>query len=269
MLCIGEFARLAGVSVRMLRHYDRLDLLRPQRVDPHSGYRSYSTVQLDRANQLIALRDLGFTLEQVGRLLDGDLPGEAVTVLLRRRRDELREQLTADQSRLRSVEARLRAIEKESPMSAFTESALPELRLVQLSVRIEEMSQIELVMGDMFARVADLIADAGLRPTGPGVATYTPDDGGLIAAAAEPIGDAPVPDGLEAVGVAPHPRALVARYTGPDVGGIQQAWQELVAEVETRELVPEGTCREVYLTTPFEDPGAGWVVDLQQPVAAS
>lgn len=269
MLSIGEFARLAGVSVRMLRHYDRLGLLRPQRVDPHSGYRWYSTVQLERANQLIALKDLGFTLEQVGRLLDVDLPGEAVAVLLRRRRDELSEQLTADRDRLRSVEARLRAIEKENPMSGFTEGALPELRLVREWVRIEEMNQIGDVMGDMFARVTDLISDAGLSPTGPGVATYTPDGDGLIAAAAEPIGDAPVPDGLESVVVAAEPRALVARYLGPDLGGIQQAWQQLVSEVERRGLVPQGTCREVYLTTPFEDPGAGWVVDLQQPVAAS
>ena len=72
MLSIGEFARVAGVSARMLRHYDHLGLLRPQHVDPYSGYRLYSTVQLDRANQLVALKDLGFTLEQVGQLLDGE-----------------------------------------------------------------------------------------------------------------------------------------------------------------------------------------------------
>ena len=70
MLSIGEFARLAGVSVRMLRHYDQLGLLRPERVDPHSGYRRYAAAQLERANQLVALKDLGFTLEQVGVLLD-------------------------------------------------------------------------------------------------------------------------------------------------------------------------------------------------------
>src|SRR6476660_3103900 len=58
MLSIGDFARLAGVSVRMLRHYDALGLLRPARVDPDSGYRTYTTAQLDRSNRLVALKDL-------------------------------------------------------------------------------------------------------------------------------------------------------------------------------------------------------------------
>jgi DNA-binding transcriptional MerR regulator len=68
MVGIGGFARLAGVSVRMLRHYDALGLLRPARVDPHSGYRSYTTGQLDRVNRLVALKDLGFSLEDGGRV---------------------------------------------------------------------------------------------------------------------------------------------------------------------------------------------------------
>ncbi|WP_434811087.1 MerR family transcriptional regulator [Microbacterium sp. bgisy189] len=267
MLNIGEFARLAGVSVRMLRHYDQLGLLRPQQVDPHSGYRSYSTAQLERANQLIALKDLGFTLEQVGRLLDDGLSATAVTALLRERRHELREQLEADQRRLRSVEARLRAIEKEHPMSAFIETSLPALRLVQQSVRIDEMNEIEDAMGGMFGRVNAAIDAAGASRTGPGIATYTVDGDGMIAAAAEQIAGDDVPAGLEAATVDAQPRALTVRYTGADLSGIQSAWQELVAEVEARGLTPSGTCREVYESTPFDGPGAEWSVDLQQPVA--
>ena len=55
MVNIGEFARYAGVSVRMLRHYDRLGLLQPVRVDPATGYRQYSATQLPRLNRLLAL----------------------------------------------------------------------------------------------------------------------------------------------------------------------------------------------------------------------
>jgi MerR HTH family regulatory protein len=50
----------------MLRHYDRLGLLAPERVDPDSGYRSYGVQQLARLQRLLALRDLGFSLEQIG-----------------------------------------------------------------------------------------------------------------------------------------------------------------------------------------------------------
>ena len=73
---------LGRVSVRMLRHYDRLGLLRPQRVDPFSGYRSYGASQLDRANRLVALKDLGFTLEQGGRMLDDGMSSSEVAALL-------------------------------------------------------------------------------------------------------------------------------------------------------------------------------------------
>ena len=95
MLTIGAFARLAGVSVRMLRHYDQLGLLTPAHVDPYSGYRSYSTAQLDRANRLVALKDLGFTLDQVGALLAADAGQDEVGRLLRQRRDELVAQVHA------------------------------------------------------------------------------------------------------------------------------------------------------------------------------
>ena len=66
---IGEFARHGRVSVRMLRHYDAIGLLRPARVDAASGYRFYEASQLAELNRVIALKDLGFTLEQVRTVL--------------------------------------------------------------------------------------------------------------------------------------------------------------------------------------------------------
>ncbi|GAD34123.1 putative transcriptional regulator [Microbacterium sp. TS-1] len=265
MLSIGEFARLAGVSVRMLRHYDQLALLRPHRVDPASGYRSYSASQLDRANRLIALKDLGFTLEQVGRLLDDGMSSASVAALLRERRAELSGQIAADVQRLHEVEARLRSIEKEIPVSTFIETALPELTLTQLSVRIDEMAQIEDEISVMFQRVNDRIESAGAQRVGPGVAVYMTTGDGMVVAAAEQIGEAPVPDGLERAVVAAEPRALTLRYEAPDLAGIQSAWQALVAEAERRGLRSDGACREVYLQTPYD--GDRWVIDLQQPVS--
>ena len=78
MVSIGEFARLVGVSVRMLRHYDRLGLLEPARVDEYTGYRSYSTAQLDRANRLVALKDAGrLLLAGPCPAIDAEDPGPA------------------------------------------------------------------------------------------------------------------------------------------------------------------------------------------------
>ncbi|HTQ91553.1 MAG TPA: helix-turn-helix domain-containing protein [Streptosporangiaceae bacterium] len=70
MFSIGEFARHGRVSVRMLRHYDAIGLIRPACVDPDSGYRFYQASQLDELNRVIALKDLGFTLQQVQAILE-------------------------------------------------------------------------------------------------------------------------------------------------------------------------------------------------------
>jgi hypothetical protein len=64
MFSIGEFARHGRVSVRMLRHYDAIGLLRPASVDAATGYRFYQARQLAELNRIIALKDLGFTLQQ-------------------------------------------------------------------------------------------------------------------------------------------------------------------------------------------------------------
>ena len=68
MLKIGDFARLSQVSVVALRHYDEIGLLRPVKVDPFTGYRYYSTDQLPRLNRILALKDLGFSLEQIAAI---------------------------------------------------------------------------------------------------------------------------------------------------------------------------------------------------------
>ena len=83
---IGDFARLGQVSVRMLRNYDELGLLVPAHVDPWTNYRSYTAGQLARLNRIVALKDLGFSLEAVGRLLDADLSAEQLRGMLAARR---------------------------------------------------------------------------------------------------------------------------------------------------------------------------------------
>jgi DNA-binding transcriptional MerR regulator len=86
MFKIGEFSRLSRVSVRMLRHYDQLGLLKPSRTDNFTNYRYYSADQLPRLNRILALRDLGFSLEQIGNMLDEELSAEQLMGMLNLKR---------------------------------------------------------------------------------------------------------------------------------------------------------------------------------------
>jgi DNA-binding transcriptional MerR regulator len=113
MLKIGEFSKLAQVSVKTLRYYDELGLLRPNWVDRYTGYRYYTLQQLPRLNRLLALKELGFSLVHIARLLKEDLPTGELQRLMKLRQTELEHQVQAEQARLARVAARLRQIEQE------------------------------------------------------------------------------------------------------------------------------------------------------------
>ncbi len=110
MFSIGEFARHGRISVRMLRHYDAIGLLRPACVDPVSGYRFYQASQLAELNRVIALKDLGFTLQQVQAILAEKVTAAELRGMLKLRRAEIHAQIEAETARLGRVVARLLSI---------------------------------------------------------------------------------------------------------------------------------------------------------------
>jgi DNA-binding transcriptional MerR regulator len=135
MFSIGEFARHGRVSVRMLRHYDAIGLLRPACVDPASGYRFYQASQLAELNRVIALKDLGFTLQQVQAIIDERVSAAELRGMLKLRRAEIHAQLEAETTRLARVEARLLTIEDEarSPADGVVLKRLAPVRVGELT----------------------------------------------------------------------------------------------------------------------------------------
>lgn len=69
MLKIGDFSKLSRVSIRMLRHYDEIGLLKPIEIDRFTGYRYYSEQQLTIANRITALKNMGFGLADISEIL--------------------------------------------------------------------------------------------------------------------------------------------------------------------------------------------------------
>ncbi len=119
MFRIGEFSRLGRVSVKVLRHYDELGLIEPARVDPDTDYRYYTPAQLPRLHRIVALRHLGFTLDQIRRLLAEDLPVEQIRGMLKLSQAEIEQRLYAEQGRLAGVEERLRQIERNDRLPPY------------------------------------------------------------------------------------------------------------------------------------------------------
>jgi DNA-binding transcriptional MerR regulator len=119
MFRIGDFSRLSQVPVTALRFYDDMGLFKPAQVDRFTGYRYYKLEQLPRLNRILALRDLGLSLEQIAELLDEVVPAEQIRGMLRLKQAELQQNVREEQERLARVEARLKQIESEDKMPDY------------------------------------------------------------------------------------------------------------------------------------------------------
>lgn len=275
MFSIGDFARHGRVSVRMLRHYDAVGLLRPAHVDPFSGYRFYEAAQLARLNRVIALKELGFTLDQVASILDEKVTTEELRGMLRLRRADLEAARAATAARLAQVEARLRTIESEGTMSTddVVIKSVPAVRVAELTAVAPgfDPEHVGPVIAPLYENLCRSLDEAGVSPAGPAIAYYedAPDgpDGSVLIHAAMPVG-------ADAHAVAEHGPAIVDlpavesaatvvhRGAMDDVLG---SIQTLAHWIDTNGYRSRGYNREVYLEC-TEDP-AEWVTELQEPVS--
>jgi Predicted transcriptional regulators len=130
MFQIGEFSKIARVSPRQLRHYEALRLFAPEHIDPITGYRYYSARQLPRLNRIIVLKELGLTLDQVGRLLEKDISPEEIHGMLTMKKAQVEQVVRDELSRILSIEDRLKQIEENG--------ALPDRDVLLRSVEAQQ-----------------------------------------------------------------------------------------------------------------------------------
>ncbi|RBQ18830.1 MerR family transcriptional regulator [Spongiactinospora rosea] len=272
MFTIGDFATMGRVSIRMLRHYDAIGLLRPARVDPSSGYRYYEAGQLKRLNRLVALKDLGFTLAEVAKIVDADVGTAELRGMLRLRQAQVARQIAADTARLARIEARLRMIEKEGAMStkSVTVKTVAPVRVALVAGVAESGGHEDVapVIGGLFGELFGALEQAGIAPAGPAMATYAPAEGDrLTVTAACPIAPDADPEAagpleirtLDGIGAA----ACYAHH-GP-MAGIGEGYQALATWIEDNGHRTDGTAREVYLVA-HPEPEERWRTELQMPI---
>ncbi|MFB7528942.1 MerR family transcriptional regulator [Streptomyces sp. NPDC056178] len=272
MFTIGDFARYGRVSARMLRHYDAIGLLHPDRTDPATGYRYYGAAQLSRLNRIIALKDLGFTLRQVQAVLGEQVGAEELRGMLRLRRAELEEAMAAAAARLTRVEARLRSIESEGrmPENEVAVKSIAAVRVAELTGTAAgfEPEHITPVIGPLYDRLFPLLGTVGVGPSGPGIAYYedAPEGGGAIVVHAGVTVSAPVgplgDTGITVVELPPFEAATIVHRGSMD--GVLPTAQTLARWIDANGYRSTGYAREISLECP--DDRDKWVTELQEPV---
>jgi len=116
---IGDFAQIARVSGRQLRHYDHLGLLQPSYIDRRSGYRYYKAEQLPRLNRILALKALGFPLDQINRMLGDEVATDELRGMLSIRKAQVEQSLAEEQVKLRQIESRILQIEEQGSLRDY------------------------------------------------------------------------------------------------------------------------------------------------------
>ncbi|MYW43693.1 MerR family transcriptional regulator [Streptomyces sp. SID486] len=270
MFTIGDFARHGRVSVRMLRHYDATGLLRPAHVDPASGYRHYTAAQLARLNRIIALKDLGFTLQQVGHIVDAKASTEELRGMLRLRRAELEAAVTVARTRLGQVEARLRAIESEGhmPTDDVVLKHVPAVRVAELTATAASFDPADIgpVITPLYDELFRRLEAAGITPTGPGIAYYedAPEGEGRITVHAGVQVSAPLQEATVRIHDLPQLETAATIVHRGSMDTVLSTAQTLARWIDTSGYRPTGHPREINLECP-QDRDA-WVTELQTPV---
>ena len=113
MFRIGEFSKIAQVPASLLRYYDEIGLFKPMESDRYTSYRYYSVHQLTQLNRILALKDLGFSLDQVRRLIEDQVSAEEIRGMLSLKKAQIEQTIQSETVRLQAVESRLQQLERK------------------------------------------------------------------------------------------------------------------------------------------------------------
>ncbi len=258
MIKIGDFSKLAHVTVKTLHHYGEIGLFKPAHIDRYTGYRYYTLDQLPQLNRILALKDLGFSLDQTAQLLDENLSVSEIRGMLRMKQMELAEKIELEQARLAQVEIRLKHIEREGfPLEeaiAIKEIA-PMVVLSAQAVAATEAA-IQPARESLQVLLQRNLDQTRLKPTGPWFALiddipYTESD--LEVEMAVPINPAGRLRAGDVEGTPVSLRELPAVNSMASVihegeyASINRAYTGLYAWANTNAFKITGPCREVYL----------------------
>lgn len=268
MLKIGDFSKLSQVSVKALRLYDQLGLLKPAQVDQFTSYRYYSASQLPKLNRILTLKDLGFSLEQITKLLDNPLSPAQIRGMLRLKQAELQQQLEAGQARLAQVEARLKQIEQEDTMPDYDViiKKIEPMTVISIRQTLPDYQAVGQLFNELYAY---LHLNHGIKQGKYNGAIWhdasykeSDVDGEAVVSIESPIG------GNERIKVykLPSYKTVACTVHHGSYNTLSQAYNSLLSSIETNGYQIIGPNREFYIQGGHEQDNESYVTEIQFPV---
>ena len=267
MLKIGHFSKLSQVSIKALRLYDQMGLLKPTHVDEDTGYRYYSTNQLPQLNRILAFKDLGFSLEQITALLDEQISLDQIRSMLRLKQAELQNHIQAEQERLARVAARIKQIEQENQMSA-QEIIIKKLEPMTV-VSIRETLPSYSAIGQLYQPLFDYLNQHQIQPGYCGAIWYDQDykesdvDGEAVVFINDII---PGKEPIKVHQLPSHEQVACLIYQG-SYRNLTQAYRQLLNWIERNGYEIIDASREIYIQGGAEEDNESYITEIQFPIA--
>jgi DNA-binding transcriptional MerR regulator/DNA gyrase inhibitor GyrI len=248
MFSIGEFSKITGLTVKTLRFYHERGVLVPARVDAGSGYRSYDQRNVDTARTVVALRDCGFSLDEVAAILRDHSDEADILQFLAQRKQALAERIARDRDVANVIdqiiqrESEAREIMKQTTFE-IEEKSLPALLVagIRMQGRYDEC-------GQAFARLGRAV---GRFVCGKPLCLYYDGEYRDVDADFEPC--LPVRQPVQADGISvreiPGGRCVSLIHRGP-YNELGRSYQRLIGCVRDRAYAMQLPTREVYLKGP-------------------
>jgi len=268
MFKIGDFSRLSRVTVKTLRYYDEIGLLKPAAIDQFTGYRYYTAEQLDRLSRIVILKEAGLSLEEISSLLTVELSIHRIKDILLGRRTEIRHQMQDAGDRLSRLDRLLKQLEKEGKMPEYQVS-LKKVEPMQIA-SIREVVPGYADSGRLYGELYAYLGKAGVSPSGPPIVIlydheYKEKD--VDVEAAVPVSREITESGRIKVSELPGVLQMACVLYKGGYEGISEAYQALMDWIENNGFAIAGNSREVYVQGPGQTQDTqSYVTEVQFPV---
>ena len=273
MIKIGDFSKMGFVTVQTLRYYDEIGLLKPVKVDQFTGYRYYSADQLLRLNYIVALKNLGLSLDDVAVLINDNLSAEHMSKIFTLKRTELKQRVLEEQKRLVRIEKVLKQIEKEGAMPKYHITIKKIDPQVVVSVRdvLTEFSGEGI--GRMFQELIGFFMSNNIKPAGPSMLIYRDteykEQDADIEVAAPISTEITGTESVQVYELEGFKQAATITYKGP-YEDMDEAYNEIMSWIAGNDYRINGFCRELYLVSPGDtDDPSQYVSEIQVPIISA
>jgi DNA-binding transcriptional MerR regulator len=152
MYKIGEFSKLTKITVKMLRHYDQIGLLKPSYIDGWTNYRYYKFNQLPIAYKIVVLKDLGLSLDEIKNIIKREHDINPIIEKLNQKTDQVNREIKLLHTKLGKIKSYIKILKEDTNMKYdVIIKSVPEVIVASLRKKIkgyEEFNTLYPMMGE-------------------------------------------------------------------------------------------------------------------------